>query len=94
MTICDLCESIPIHNLPELDTDWTLHGGSEKLGDFFSDLKQQRDKDNPIGFRHQLTLESLEGSSSNGCVLCSLLLSAVYEIRSNYHEAFQDALWA
>jgi hypothetical protein len=71
--LCQLCQSIPFHDLPALSPHFI--GGSK---DGVHELDGQpveggsfREKaDGPLGFPHHVSLESLRHASAAGCELC------------------------
>jgi hypothetical protein len=90
--LCQLCQSIPLHDLPELPP------GYSKIATFGGDLgfldgRPEHDGridtlgidpgDGPVGFPHHPDLKSLRRSSAAGCDLCRELEREADTVRAN-----------
>jgi hypothetical protein len=90
--LCQLCQSIPLHDLPELPRGYSgmaaLFGGLGVLdgrpeyGGCIDTLGIDP-WDGPVGFPHHPDLESLRRSSAAGCDLCRELGREADTLRAN-----------
>ena len=75
-SLCQLCQSIPFHDLPELPFGYV--GGGGCLEALYREPRIRPDQsydileplEGPVGFPHHPDLESLRRASAAGCELC------------------------
>lgn len=71
-TLCQLCQSIPLHDLPNLPQHYikSSEDGLHELDGRPEHLSPTGTIPGPLGFPHHPDLESLRRASAAGCELC------------------------
>ena len=81
-TLCELCRSIPIDNLPDFPNPYGIYSSEDREYIHEYDLN---DSKKPLGFSHHPNLKRLQRSAAQ-CPLCRLILDQIELVERNFEE--------
>jgi hypothetical protein len=90
MTICELCQSIPFHDLPTLpDNHYSFGSGWEYL--MIGLERTQKPTSRTAGFNYWPNVEGLRSSSAQ-CDLCNLIYTSVEKVATTWDNVTEEKL--
>ena len=91
MTLCELCKSIPLNELPSLSSEYYNGRPAWKYIHPFYGPQQNNQTNKPLGFPHWPNIEALRDSAAK-CELCDLILSSVDRVIDEICDATEEKL--
>jgi hypothetical protein len=104
MSLCNLCQSFDILDLPNLSPNYTVYPVTSKaypslvsnihklrIGGWKKDRDDSKHDSEPLGLPYHQSIEALEAACANNCAICTVVQRDVAQFKTEFLEAKKDA---
>ncbi|CAI9627807.1 unnamed protein product [Alternaria burnsii] len=103
MSLCNLCQSFDILDLPNLSLNYTVYPVTSKaypslvsnihklrIGGWKKDREDPKHDSEPLGLPYHQSIEALEAACTNNCAICTVVQRDVAQFKTEFLEAKKD----